>query len=49
MDIKAAIAKVEDECPDTPFIGSDEWDLNDAFKDGWNAALDALTEALKES
>jgi hypothetical protein len=25
------------------FSGSDEWDLNDAWRDGFNAALDVLT------
>jgi hypothetical protein len=44
--IDTLLDKIEAECPETPFIGSDEWDLNAAYKDGWNDALAAIGRDL---
>jgi hypothetical protein len=38
-DIKA-LYEVADKA--VPFSGSDEWDLNDAWRDGFRAALDII-------
>lgn len=43
-DIFDAIAAIP--TPEDAYGGSDEWDLNDAYRNGWLAALDAVDRAI---
>ena len=48
-DVKELLGEVERTAPEKPYIGSDEWDLCDAFQSGWDAAFDAAFAAIKKA